>query len=63
MLERIGGAWPHLLGALSRENEILAEALAIDGTPTLIVGDSIVRGAIPMADLAALIARARSGGS
>lgn len=30
MLERIGGAWPHLLGALSRENEILAEALAID---------------------------------
>ncbi len=30
MLERIGGAWPHLFGALRRENEILAEALAID---------------------------------
>ncbi|WP_419849699.1 hypothetical protein [Candidatus Poriferisocius sp.] len=30
MLERIGGAWPHLLDALCRENEILAEALAID---------------------------------
>ena len=30
MLERIGGAWPYLLGALSRENEILADALAID---------------------------------
>lgn len=29
MLERIGGAWPHLFGALSRENEILAEALGI----------------------------------
>ncbi|WP_419845137.1 hypothetical protein [Candidatus Poriferisocius sp.] len=30
MLERIGGAWPYLLDALCRENEILAEALAID---------------------------------
>lgn len=30
MLERIGGAWPHLFDALCRENEMLAEALAID---------------------------------
>ena len=53
---------PKVLNILGN-NHRLAEALAIDGTPTLIVGDSIVRGAIPMADLAALIARARSGGS
>lgn len=30
MLERIGGAWPYLFNALCQENEILAEALAID---------------------------------
>lgn len=30
MLERIGGAWPYLFGALCRENEILAEALGGD---------------------------------
>ncbi len=29
MLERIGGAWPYLVDALHRENEILAEALDI----------------------------------
>ena len=27
MLERIGGAWPHLFDALCRENNILADAL------------------------------------
>ena len=30
MLERIGGAWPYLLPALCRENEVLAEALGVD---------------------------------
>ena len=36
MLERIGGAWPHLFGTLCRENEILADALGValeDGDP------------------------------
>ncbi len=36
MLERIGGAWPHLFAALYRENEILADALGVepeDGDP------------------------------
>ncbi len=37
----------------------LAEALAIDGTPTLIVGDEIARGAVPIEELTAMIARAR----
>ena len=30
MLERIGGAWPHLFDALCRENELLAAALDVD---------------------------------
>ena len=30
MLERIGGAWPHLFAALRQENDILAEALDVD---------------------------------
>ena len=30
MLERIGGAWPHLFEALCRENEIMADALGVD---------------------------------
>ena len=36
MLERIGGAWPHLFEALCRENEIMADALGVnpqDGDP------------------------------
>lgn len=44
-----------ILGATHR----LAEALAIDGTPTLIVGDEIARGAVPIEELTAMIARAR----
>jgi len=44
-------------------NHRLAEALAIDGTPTLIVGDEIVRGAIPIEQLTAMVARARAKGS
>ena len=30
MLERIGGAWPHLFDALGQENAILAESLGVD---------------------------------
>ncbi|MDE0603111.1 MAG: hypothetical protein OXI18_01800 [bacterium] len=30
MLERIGGAWPHLWAPLGQENEILADALGVD---------------------------------
>ena len=53
---------PKILNTLGN-NRRLAEALAIDGTPTLIVGDRIVRGAVPIEDLTALIAQARSRGS
>ena len=53
---------PKVLNVIGN-NHRLAEALAIDGTPTLIVGDEIVRGAIPIEQLTALIAQARSKGS
>ena len=53
---------PKILNVIGN-NHKLAEALAIDGTPTLIVGDEIARGAIPMEELSAMIARARAKGS
>ncbi len=53
---------PKVLNVLGN-NRRLAEALRIDGTPTLIVGDEIVRGAIPLEQLAAMIAKARGKGS
>lgn len=34
MLERIGGAWPHLFAALGHENEILADALGVEPEAT-----------------------------
>ncbi len=44
-------------------NRKLAAALGITGTPALIVGDQIVRGAVPLEQLAAMIAAARAKGS
>jgi len=44
-------------------NRRLATALEIDGTPTLVVGDLVVRGAVPIDDLRAMIAGARAKGS
>ena len=41
----------------------LAAALGITGTPAVIVGDEIVRGAVPLERLAAMIAAARAKGS
>lgn len=49
---------PEILDAIGR-NRRLAEALGIDGTPALIVGDQVVGGAIPLDDLKAMIARSR----
>ena len=53
---------PKVLNVIGN-NRRLATALAIDGTPTLVVGDLIVRGAVPIQDLTAMIARARAKGS
>ena len=41
----------------------LAEALSINGTPAVIVGNQIARGAVPLAELTRMIARARAEGS
>ena len=53
---------PRVLNILGN-NRRLAAALNIDGTPTLIVGDQIVRGAVPVEQLTTMIARARATGS
>ncbi len=53
---------PNVLNVLDN-NHRLAKALRIDGTPTLIVGDEIARGAVPLEQLTAMIARARAKGS
>lgn len=53
---------PTILDILGK-NRKLAAALGIDGTPALIVGDEIVRGAVPIERLAAMIAMARAKGS
>ena len=41
----------------------LAAALSINGTPAVIVGNQIARGAVPLAELTRMIARARAEGS
>ncbi|MDE0035043.1 MAG: DsbA family protein [Deltaproteobacteria bacterium] len=53
---------PKVLNIISN-NRRLATALQVDGTPTLVVGDLIVRGAVPIRDLTAMIAQARAKGS
>lgn len=42
-------------------NLALAQALRIDGTPSFIIGDQIVRGAVDLATMRSSIERARSG--
>jgi protein-disulfide isomerase len=44
-----------------QETQSLAQALAINGTPTFIVHDSVVRGYLPLADMRNLVAELRSG--
>ncbi|MBM3554255.1 MAG: DsbA family protein [Alphaproteobacteria bacterium] len=47
--------------AVIRRNHALAEKLGISGTPAFVVGDSIVPGAISLADMKALVKEARTG--
>ena len=44
-------------------NRRLATALQVDGTPTLVVGNLIIRGAVRLEDLTAMVAQARAKGS
>lgn len=41
----------------------LAAALSINGTPAVIIGNQIARGAVPLAELTRMVARARAEGS
>jgi protein-disulfide isomerase len=51
---------PEVAAALGRV-AVLAEALGIDGTPALVVGDELVIGAVDLDTLRALVTRARQG--
>ena len=53
---------PTILNALGNTRK-LAAALGITGTPALVVGDRIVRGLVPLEQLARMIAAARAKGS
>ena len=53
---------PMILNAIGNTRK-LAGALGITGTPAVIVGDEIVRGAVPLEKLAAMLAAARAKGS
>ncbi len=45
-----------------RDNRALAAELGITGTPSFVVGDRLIPGAVPLGELKAVIAAARGGG-
>lgn len=45
-----------------QDNLLLAQGLAINGTPSFVIGDTILPGAVPATHLADLIGQERSGG-
>jgi protein-disulfide isomerase len=51
------------ISALLQKNYDLAKALNIGGTPTYIIGDTMIPGAVPIDDLKAAIANVRACGS
>lgn len=48
--------------AVLQENHALAEKLGISGTPTFVVGDTMVRGYVPLDGMQGVVAQARQGG-
>jgi protein-disulfide isomerase len=68
--ERIGLDWARLrrdmddpaIAQRLEANVALAQALSIQGTPALIIGDTLVPGAVDLATLQQLVAQARQGG-
>ncbi|OYX22648.1 MAG: hypothetical protein B7Z10_12910 [Rhodobacterales bacterium 32-66-7] len=48
--------------AIITANHDLAKALAISGTPTFVVQDSILRGYVPLDGMQAIVAEIRAGG-
>ncbi|WP_367615447.1 DsbA family protein [Teichococcus aerophilus] len=68
--ERIGLDWARLRRDMEdpaiahrlEANVALAQALSIQGTPALVIGDTLVPGAVDLATLQQLVAKARQGG-
>jgi len=68
--ERIGLDWARLrrdmedpaIAQRLQANVALAQALSIQGTPALVIGDTLVPGAVDLATLQQLVAKARQGG-
>lgn len=68
--ERIGLDWARLrrdmedpaIAQRLEANVALAQALSIQGTPALVIGDTLVPGAVDLATLQQLVAKARQGG-
>ena len=50
---------PPALDALIERNAILANALGVRGTPAFVIGDGMIRGALPLEQFRAAIADAR----
>jgi protein-disulfide isomerase len=48
--------------AVLQENRALAETLGISGTPTFVVGRTMVRGYVPLDGMQGIVAEARAGG-
>jgi protein-disulfide isomerase len=48
--------------AVLQENHALAEKLGISGTPTFVVGDTMVRGYVPLDGMQGIVTQARQGG-
>jgi protein-disulfide isomerase len=42
-----------------KKNFALAQALGVNGTPAFVIGDELVPGAVPLARLKLVVARAR----
>lgn len=51
------------INAILQKNQILAQSLAINGTPAFVIGDQLVPGYLPHADLATAIADVRKHGT
>jgi protein-disulfide isomerase len=68
--ERVGLDWARLrrdmedpaIAQRLDANVALAQALSIQGTPALVIGDTLVPGAVDLATLQQLVAKARQGG-
>ena len=49
------------IAAIINRNKLLADSLGVTGTPAFVIGDTLVPGAASLAQLKALVERARQG--